>query len=32
MTEVRFSRNNYDLIYKNNFEDEYTLLRFMDDK
>lgn len=32
MTEVRFSRKNYDLMYKNNFEDEYTLLRFMNDK
>lgn len=32
MTQVCFSRNNYDLMYKNNFEDEYTLLRFMSDK
>lgn len=32
MTQVCFSRNNYNLMYKNDFEDEYTVLKFMNDK
>jgi hypothetical protein len=32
MVQVTFKRNDFDLYYKNNFDDEFTALRFMNDK
>ncbi|KAJ2954865.1 hypothetical protein O0L34_g3183 [Tuta absoluta] len=32
MVQVCFTRESYDLKYKNNFKDEYTELRFVNDK
>lgn len=32
MVEVCFTRNSYDLMYKNNNDETFTTLRFMNDK